>query len=57
MCGAEDVVLLLLDNLASPFQHALSRQALPPNGEGALLAGAGDFTRGPSSMSKKVRDA
>lgn len=36
-CGMESVVLWLLDILASPFQHALSRQALARNGEGALV--------------------
>lgn len=51
-CGVESVVLLL-DNLASPFLHALSRQALAPNGEGALVGSSGDFTSGPSFILEK----
>lgn len=34
---------VLLDNLASPFLNTLSRQALLPNGEGALGNRAGEF--------------
>lgn len=40
VCGERRV---LLDNLASPFLNTLSRQALLPNGEGALGNRAGEF--------------